>query len=198
MIIPHFALFCYSGSTYLLLPPTTSLYNCYLFMISTFVNILCTRVFRKPSKIAHRHKELKYPWWNNTMESLKLLLSLIIVQFSFAIMGYAICQCCCTGMRRQVIFDARCCWLTSGTQWGTAPQQRMWSGTMISSMKLYVYVSSVLGEWHHPVQGTSRPIWVLLRLQELEQDEGEFFHSSLRPIIPWIMQWWRHLGKPQK
>lgn len=36
-----------------------------------------------------------------------------------------------------------------------------------------VFISSVLGEWHHPVQRTGRPVWVLLWLQELEQNEGK-------------------------
>lgn len=133
-------------------------------------------------------KKLEYPWWNNSssMESLKLLPSLLTVQFSFTIMGYAICQCCCTGIKRQVIFDSWFCWLTSATQWGTAPQQSMWSGMWLLDIeheveKVYVDMSSVLGEWHHPVQGTGRPIWVLLRLQEPEQDEGEFFHNKQLP-----------------
>lgn len=73
------------------------------------------------------------------MESLKLLSSLLIVQFSFTFMSYAICWCCCTGIRRQqerkafhliskmagccmylheeVIFDSLYCRLASAIQW---------------------------------------------------------------------------------
>lgn len=38
---------------------------------------------------------------------------------------------------------------------------------------LCVFLPSVLGERHHPVQRIGRSVRVLLRLQELEQDEGE-------------------------
>lgn len=73
--------------------------------------------------------------------------------------------------------------LAAATQWRTRSRTGAWySGG--GAAKAGVFLSSVLGERNHPVPGAGRPVRVLLRLQELEQDEGRFFKIRLNSALP--------------